>query len=110
MAERFPRSADVHGDLFRGMVAGSRREPIPEFTEEAQEQLRLRHRLAARAADGYHAAGFTTVFQDCILGEMLSFAISEIRSRPLLVVVLAPSAAEVARRDAGCSKRAYDPW
>ncbi len=110
LAERFPRSVHVRGDLYRRMVVNGRLNPVPSAGPEVAEPLRLRHRLAAAAADGYHRAGFTAVLQDCFLGEMLPFAVSQLRSRPLWVVVLAPSAEVVARREAGSSKNAYREW
>lgn len=110
LAERFPRSAHVRGDLFRRMLVASREEPLPGFGPVALAQLRLRHQLAVEAADRYMVAGFTTVLQDCFLGEQFPWAVGQVRSRPLLVVMLAPRADEVARREAGRRKKAYDPW
>jgi cytidylate kinase len=51
LAERFPRSAHVRGDLFRRMLVASREEPLPGFGPVALAQLRLRHQLAVEAAD-----------------------------------------------------------
>jgi predicted kinase len=110
LAERFPRSAHVRGDLFRRMLVASREEPLPGFGPVALAQLRLRHQLAVEAADRYMVAGFTTVLQDCFLGEQFPWAVGQVRSRPLLVVMPAPRADEVARREAGRRKKAYDPW
>jgi chloramphenicol 3-O-phosphotransferase len=110
LAERFPRSAHVRGDLFRRMVVGGMEDPLPESTTEALVQLRLRHKLAATVADGYFGAGFTVVLQDCFLGEYLAWTVSQVDSHPLLVVVLAPRPEEVARREARRAKKAYDPW
>jgi cytidylate kinase len=110
LAERFPRSTHVRGDLFRRMVVSGRRDPLPGLDPAAVAQLRLRHQLAVDAADRYVAAGFTTVLQDCFLGDEFPWAVGLVRSRPLLVVMLAPRADEVARREAGRPKTAYDPW
>ena len=61
-------------------------------------------------ADGYFDAGFTAIVQDVILGGYLAEMVSLVRSRPLLVVVLAPSPAALAAREAGRGKSAYGVW
>ncbi|MDX6314888.1 MAG: hypothetical protein QOF44_4352 [Streptomyces sp.] len=110
LAGRLPRSAHVNGDVFRRMVVGGRAEMTPALDGEALRQLRLRHEIAAAAADAYAAAGFVPVLQDVILGDELARTISLIRTRPLHVVVLAPSPRAVAQRDAGRRKTAYGTW
>jgi chloramphenicol 3-O-phosphotransferase len=107
LAERLPKSVHVRGDAFRRFVVSGRAEMGPEPTEEALEQLRLRHRLAAEVSDAYAEAGFSVVLQDVVLGEMLPWLVERIRTRPLYVVVLAPSPEAVAKREAGRGKRAY---
>lgn len=107
LAERLPRSAHVRGDVFRRFVVSGREDMSPDPTPEAVEQLRLRHRLAARTVDAYADAGFTAVLQDVVLGAMLPYLIGEIRTDPLYVVVLAPSQEAVARRESGRAKKAY---
>ncbi|MCS7475488.1 AAA family ATPase [Umezawaea endophytica] len=110
LAERLPRSVHVRGDVFRRMVVGGRVEMAPGASDEALEQLRLRYRLAAEVGDAYFQAGFTVVVQDVVLGEELAGMIALIRSRPLLVVVLAPSPGAIAAREAGRGKNAYGTW
>ncbi|GLW65713.1 hypothetical protein Arub01_39570 [Actinomadura rubrobrunea] len=107
LAERLPKSAHVRGDAFRRFVVNGRAEMAPEPSPEALAQLRLRYRLAAQTADAYAAEGFTAVLQDVVLGEWLPWLAGQIRTRPLYVVVLAPSADAVAAREAGRAKRAY---
>jgi chloramphenicol 3-O-phosphotransferase len=58
-------------------------------------------------ADAYAEAGFTAVVQDVVLGEELPGCVRLVRSRPLYVVVLAPSAEVVASREAGRAKTGY---
>jgi chloramphenicol 3-O-phosphotransferase len=100
LAERLERSVHVRGDLFRRMVVNGRVDMGPAAPPaEAVRQLELRYRLAAATADGYAEAGFTVVLQDIILGEHLTDVVASIRSRPLHVVVLAPRADVVQRRD-----------
>ena len=90
LAERLPRSVHLRGDVFRRMIVNGRAEVRPGADEEATEQLRLRYRLAAAAADLYCAAGFTVVYQDTILGPMLGEVVQLLQGWPLRVVVLCP--------------------
>ncbi|MEV0607622.1 AAA family ATPase [Polymorphospora rubra] len=110
LAERLPRSVHVRGDVFRRMVVNGRADMTPDTEEEARRQLRLRHTLTADVTDGYFDAGFTVVAQDVVLGAELPAMVARIRSRPLLVVVLAPSVAAVAAREAGRPKTGYGDW
>ncbi|MWK36018.1 phosphotransferase [Actinomadura sp. J1-007] len=107
LAERFPKSAHVRGDAFRRFVVSGREEMDAEPSAEALGQLRLRHRLAADAADTYAEAGFTAVLQDVILGDLLTWTAARVRTRPLYVVVLAPRPDAVAAREASRAKSAY---
>jgi chloramphenicol 3-O-phosphotransferase len=114
LAQRFDRSVHLRGDVFRKMVVRGRAEmgrasPPPE----AVRQLRLRYALAATVADGYAEAGFTVVLQDIIIGSYLTEMVAAIQSRPLYVVVLAPSARVVQAREEArhlaTGKTAYKP-
>jgi chloramphenicol 3-O-phosphotransferase len=114
LAERLDRSVHVRGDLFRRMIVNGRVEMGPANPPtEAIRQLRLRYQLAAAAADGYVDAGFTVVLQDIIIGSHLTDVVSAVRARPLYVVVLAPRADAVQRREyerrATRGKTAYKP-
>ncbi|GAA3183257.1 MULTISPECIES: AAA family ATPase [Streptomyces] len=109
LAERLPRSAHVRGDIFRRMVVNGQAHMTAEALPEAVAQLRLRHRLAAAAADAYAEAGFTAVLQDVFLGEHLRKITEMISCRPLAVVVLAPDPDVVARREEKRSKTGYGP-
>lgn len=107
LAERFERSAHVRGDTFRRFVVGGAAPMSTEPSPEAYAQLRLRYRLAANVADHYVDAGFTTVLQDVIIGPMLDEMLPMIRTRPLALVVLAPSVDAVTRRELGRAKTGY---
>lgn len=107
LAERFDRSAHVRGDTFRRFVVSGQAEMSPDPSPQALQQLRLRYQLAVSCADGYAATGFVTVMQDVILGAILSDVVGLFKTRPVAVVVLAPSADEVARREAGRAKTGY---
>ena len=114
LAERFERSVHVRGDVFRRMVVNGREEMgAASPPDEAIRQLRLRHALTASVADRYADAGFTVIVQDIVLGGHLADMVAAIRTQPLHVVVLAPRADVVRRRDqarqAARGKLAYKP-
>lgn len=105
LAERLNQSVHLRGDVFRRMVVSGRAEMgSASPSAEAVRQLRLRHALTAATADMYAAAGFDVVVQDIVIGSHLLWMVSEIQTRPLYVVVLAPSVPAVLARDA--SRRA----
>ena len=110
LAERLPRSVHVRGDLFRRMVINGRADMTPNPTDEALRQLQLRHQLTATVSDAYFDAGFTVITQDIILGDHLAQMTTMIRSRPLLLVVLAPRTETIAAREQARGKVAYDNW
>jgi len=107
LAERFEHGVSLEGDLFRRAIVTGRREMTPEASPEALAQLRLRYRLTAAAADAYFAAGFTVVAEDVVAGELLAEYGELIRARPLHVVVLMPSPAAIASREAAREVTAY---
>lgn len=110
LAERLPKAAHVRGDLFRRMIVSGRADMTPGAEEAAVAQLRLRHRLTATVADGYADAGFTAVVQDVLLGEHVGELLDALRTRPRYLVVLAPSPAAVAEREAARAKTGYGAW
>jgi chloramphenicol 3-O-phosphotransferase len=110
LAERFPRGVHLEGDVFRRSIVSGRREMTPEAPDEAVEQLKLRYRLAATAADAYFDAGFAVVLDDVIAGPMLPECLELIRSRPLHVVALLPRREIVSAREAARSTGGYEHW
>ncbi|WP_430109255.1 AAA family ATPase [Paenibacillus sp. B1-33] len=110
LAERFARGVHVRGDVFRRMIVSGREEMLPDAAEEAINQLHLRYRLAAGTADAYVEAGFTTVVQDVIIGEVLQSFLQYIRTSPLYLVVLCPKPEIVAEREALREKKGYGLW
>jgi cytidylate kinase len=107
LARRFERGVHIKGDVFRRMVVSGRHEMSVRPTEEAWRQLRLRYQLGTATADAYHRGGFAVVLQDVIIGTTLNDYLAAIRSRPLVLVVLCPSAEVVAAREASRGKTAY---
>ncbi len=110
LAGRFARGVHLEGDIFRRSIVAGRREPTPAMTREEVEQLRLRHRLAAAAADGYASAGFTVVVEDVVAGSLLEEMRAMIVSRPCHVVVLLPSDEAIAAREAARAHPGYGLW
>jgi cytidylate kinase len=107
LARRFDRGVHVKGDVFRRMVVSGRHEMTGAPSDEALRQRGLRYRLGAAAADAYREAGFSVVVQDVVIGSALGEYVEAIRSRPLVVVVLAPQPEVVAQREAVRAKVAY---
>ncbi|MER5769057.1 AAA family ATPase [Streptomyces sp. NPDC001985] len=109
LAERLPRAAHVRGDVFRRMTVSGRVEMGSPDEAEALAQLRLRHRLSARTADTYAESGWTAVVQDIVIGADLPACLTLIHTRPLYVVVLAPTPAAVTARESARPKTGYGP-
>jgi len=110
LAGRFERGVHLEGDVFRRKIVSGREEMTPEPSPEALDQLRLRYRLAAAAADEYFEAGFSVAVEDVVAGPLLGEYRTMIRSRPCHVVVLFPSLETLRERDAGRAHAGYGAW
>jgi len=110
LASRVERGVHLEGDVFRRSIVSGREEMTPDPSPEALEQLRLRYRLAAAAADTYFEAGFTVALEDVVAGPLLGDYRTMIRSRPCHVIVLLPSLEAVAAREAGRDAKGYGAW
>ena len=110
LAERFERAVHLEGDLFRRSIVSGRVEMTPDPPAEALDQLRLRYRLAATAAQTYTAHRFTVVMDDVVAGPLLPEFLDLVDYRPLHVVVLLPSAEALAAREEARSSRGYGAW
>jgi chloramphenicol 3-O-phosphotransferase len=110
LSERFGKSVHLRGDIFRRMIVNDRKEVQPDAGVDELDQLRLRYRLAAQAAEMYVQAGFTVVVQDVVVGSVLNDFVSYIQSSPFYVVVLCPNREAVALREAGRAKKGYGAW
>jgi GrpB-like predicted nucleotidyltransferase (UPF0157 family) len=110
LASRFERGVHLEGDVFRRSIVSGRVEMTPDPSPEALEQLRLRYRLAAAAADTYFGAGFTVALEDVVAGPPLGDYRTMIRSRPCHVIVLVPSVEVVAARESERTHKGYGPW
>lgn len=110
LASRFERGVHLEGDVFRRSIVSGRAELTPDASPAALEQLRLRYRLAAAAADAYFEAGFAVALEDVVPGPMLGDYRTSIRSRPCHVIVLLPSREAVAARETGREAKGYSAW
>lgn len=110
IAEQVTPSIHLRGDQFRRMVVGGRIEMSPEATPEALSQLRLRFEAAARVATLYSQAGFSVIYQDTIVGPVLSEVVELYRGWPLHVVVLSPRPEIVSERERERQKTGYSKF
>jgi len=110
LASRFERGVHLEGDVFRRSIVSGREEMAPDASAEALDQLRLRYRLAAAAADTYFEAGFTVALEDVVAGQLLHDFRTMIHSRPCYVVVLLPSIEAVAARETQRDEKGYRSW
>jgi cytidylate kinase len=111
LAERLSPSVHLRGDIFRKMIVRGRAEMSPDPSTEALAQLSLRYRLARDAAVTYSDAGFNVVYQDVILGPLLSDVMASFAGHAVALVVLNPSLSTIANRDRERDKTAYgDAW
>lgn len=115
LAERFDPSVHVRGDQLRRWAVNGWSNPGDPGADdgEVRRLLDLRYGLAATIADGYAAAGFTTVVQDNLYGPDVTAWLRRITARPRHLVVLRPGVATVEARDAERRRRtgkvAYRP-
>jgi hypothetical protein len=110
LAGRFEHGACIDADdLLRLIVSGAA--PLePQLSVEAESQLRLRARIASSLADTLFEAGFTVTVAEILVGRLDHFS-ADIKSRPLLLVNLAPSLNIVKRRnEERPNKNVFEPW
>ena len=111
LAERFDRGVHVESDLFQRMIVSGGLWVDEEPAEEAQRQLRLRGRNACLLADSFFEAGFTPVIDDVVIGSRLGEFTSDLRSRPVLFVLLTPRLDIVRQRDSERpEKQVFRTW
>ncbi|WJQ79770.1 AAA family ATPase [Brevibacillus brevis] len=110
LAEKLNRSVHLRGDSFRRMIVNGREEYMPEPSEEAIRQLRLRYKITASTADTFFEEGFNVVVQDVVIGPFLGEFVEMIQNRPLYVVVLTPNEKAVEEREASRPKTGYGAW
>jgi hypothetical protein len=93
LAARYEHAAHIDGSAMQGMVVSGGIWPDPNRPEKDWlPQLELRARNAALLADSFFEAGVLPIVDDIAVGNQMTVYTSAIRSRPLLVVQLAPRA------------------
>lgn len=110
LAARFALGVHLEGDVFRRSIISGRAEMTPDLEPAAVEQLRLRYRITAGAAQRYAADGFTVALDDVVAGPLLMEFVGYFTHRPLFVVALVPSPDALAARDAGRTATGYRDW
>ena len=111
LAERFDRGVHIEADLLQKLIVTGGLWPDHEPADEAQRQLRLRGRNVCLLADSFFEAGFTLVIDDVVIGSRLDEFTSDLRSRPLLFVLLTPRLDVVKQRDGERpEKHVFDTW
>ncbi len=107
LVQRFDKSAHVGGDAFLRMIVRGGAVMGPVLSSDAAEQLHLRQDIAMDAVRRFVGAGFTTVYQDILIGAdfiRITRALADLNPR---IVVLNPNVETLARRDAERHKTGY---
>lgn len=107
LVQRFDKSAHVGGDAFLRMIAKGGAVMGPVLSSEAIAQLHLRQDIAMDAVRRFVGAGFTTVYQDILIGAdfvRVTKALADLAPR---IVVLNPNVETLAQRDADRQKTGY---
>jgi chloramphenicol 3-O-phosphotransferase len=100
LAERLARAVAIETDWLQGIILSGGLWPDEEPHDEAERQLTLKAKNAASLADSYVDAGFTVVIDDVVPGtHRLDLYRGFLRTRPLALIVLAPSLEVALRRD-----------
>jgi cytidylate kinase len=111
VARRLARSVHVEAEVLQRFVVGGSVWPDGAPHEEALRQLRLRGRNVALLADSFFEAGFIPVLDDVVIGTRLADLRSDLRSRPLLFVLLVPRLEVVrARNRERPNKDVFEAW
>lgn len=112
LAARFPRSAHIEGDLVgEQFIVSGLVPPQGPPEDEAHAQLALRRRNMCALADSFTEAGFVPVLDDVVVSvPVLEGYVTGLRSRPLLLVQLAPRLDVVRMRDSARDKNVFELW
>jgi predicted kinase len=112
LADRFPRSAHIEGDLVgEQFIVSGFVPPQGPPEDEARAQLKLRRQNMCTLADSFAEAGFVPVLDDVVVSaRVLEGYLAGLRSRPLLLVQLAPRLDVVRMRDGARDKSVFEMW
>ena len=111
VARRLERSAHIEAEVLQRFVVGGALWPDGEPRAEAMRQLRLRGRNVALLADSFFEAGITPIVDDVVIGSRFDELRADVRSRPLLFVLLTPSLEAVRERNRQRpNKDVFEAW
>jgi adenylate kinase family enzyme len=111
VARRLERSVHLEAEALQRLIVSGSVWPDGEPHDEARRQLRLRGRNVALLADSFFEAGFTPVVDDVVIGSRLAELRADLRSRPLLFVLLVPGLEVVrARNRQRKDKDVFETW
>ena len=107
LAEGRSRAVHLRGDVFRKMVVTGREEMTAQPSLEAISQLTLRYELSAMVARRYLASGFDVIYQDVIVGPMLTEVLNSLSDLEPKLVVLRASTSVIEQRERQRPKVGY---
>jgi chloramphenicol 3-O-phosphotransferase len=111
VARRLEHSAHIEAEVLQRFVVSGSVWPDGEPRLEAMRQLRLRGRNVALLADSFFEAGFTPIIDDVVVGTRLGELRADLRSRPLLFVLLTPALDVVRERNRQRpNKDVFEAW
>ena len=110
LAKRFERGVHIEADLVQQMIVADSVWPEWKPRKEAMRQFQLRRRNVSMLADSFFGAEFTPVIDDIVIGSHIDEYFSNVRSRPLLFVMLVPRPEVIRAREASRGKHAFEKW
>jgi chloramphenicol 3-O-phosphotransferase len=113
-ARTIARSVHIEGDVlsFQFVVNGLA-SPFGERSDpdEWDRQMTLRRRNMCLLADSFAEAEFVPILDDVVTDQRsLDLHLDFLKTRPLHLIVLAPSVESAAARDAGRDKQVFEVW
>ena len=112
LAKRLPRAAHIETDRIQDLIVSGGQHPQTKPGEGWQRQLGLRRRNAALLADSFFESGFAPVIDEAVVhASALQEYVTLVRSRPMALVLLAPSRdVSLARDSARAEKHVGSIW
>ena len=111
VASRLDHAAHIEAEVLQRFVVSGSVWPDGQPQHEAMRQLRLRGRNVALLADSFFEAGFIPIIDDVIIGTRLGELRADLRSRPLLFVLLTPALDVVRERNRQRpNKDVFETW
>ena len=100
LARRFPLAAHIEADEIQNLISSGGLHPQEHPQEEARRQYRLRTRNVALLADSFAQASILPVIDDTVVERSrVTDYLTDLRTRPLRLVVLAPPLDVTLERD-----------